>query len=194
MLGIFLKYYFHLIKKKNVSNTEREIERSIIYTILVLGVIKEELKYRLLLTKFNINFFFFSLSLFITDIIFLFFRDFKFSFFDNLAVIINYYLCLFLCAFILFLIVRRLFEKFFFKIEKIFKKYTLIILLGSVLSFSLWHVFFTDQTNTYSFLTVFLIHTINAVFYSYVRIKFGIIYSILFHLGYNLFIYYPLLL
>lgn len=195
IIGYFLNKYFPLKEYDETSIIYKEsvVNESIIIVLLVylFGAIKEELKYRLFLTKFNYDYLLFSFSLLISDIFFLNIDTIHISLIDSVFNNLWYYFLFYLVSFIFFFIFKKIFRKDFIgRLEFFFKKNIGLLIVISIITFALWHVFFTNQTNNYSVITIFGIQLINAVFFTFVRIKFGLIYSFSYHLGYNLFIYY----
>lgn len=182
-IGFFLNTVFRVNNAYN-SDNGAEVEILSIILLVFLGSIKEELKYRLFLTVFNINFLLFSLSILISDII-LIIGNFRLYYYQSPFKIISHYGFLFFVSILIFFTLKILTTKYYESLKQFFIKYFSFILIVQCAIFSFWHVIFTDQTESYALETVFFMHLTSAFFYSFVRIRYGIIYSILVHLLYN---------
>ena len=184
-LNYFLRKLVPLNQIKN--NDVVYINFSTIIFLFIFGSILEELKYRLLITKFNLTFIAISLSVYLADILFLFFRPQKFSLFDkNISYIVFYYILFGLLSLGLYLVLKPILNKNKIKIHVFFKDNFFKIMIIQILLFALWHMFFTHQTANSSYIIIFILQSFAAIYFTFVRINFGIFYSISVHFLINI--------
>lgn len=186
-LSILLKKIFP-VEKELIITIDNGQELNLISTTLffVFTAVMEEFKYRGLLTKFNYKWVFISLSVLITSIIFLV-LDVKVYYLSPESILPMLEYCGFfstitiLTYFVLFKTLFRYIEK----IKKIFDLNFNLIILFQIVLFAIWHVLFSGQVNEAHYMSIFIFHFVGALFFTYIRINYGILYSIIVHFSYN---------
>jgi membrane protease YdiL (CAAX protease family) len=181
-LNTYLKQFIPL--NDNVIEGKQEVFLSFrkILVLLIFASSLEEVKYRLFFTKFNLNYLTISLSIVLSDIIFLIFRPKSFSLFkEGFYTVFLYYGGIILLSLLIFKAFKPIIYSNKKKIETYYKRNFIRLLFLQIIFFALWHVFFTNQTNGSHFIIVFIIQFIAALYFTIVRINYGVTYSILVH-------------
>jgi len=150
----------------------------------ILAPIKEELKYRWLLGGFNYTTVVGSASIFIVDLLLtVFYINFlKESDLHNIL----YYILVIPISIFSFYLMKSLLKYNNSGLEYYYNKYYKYLILFSILSFAIWHTFTYSNYTYYPLITVFSIHLISALFFTFIRIRAGILQVILYHFIYNL--------
>lgn len=189
-LSAFLRDIFPVPLISKTSQTSVSIGFQKTCIILLIAVILEEVKYRLLFTKFNINFILISICFYLSDLVFLFFRSPEFSIYSQkVFIVILYYLGISILAFLLFFLLKGFFVQKINPIKRFFEQNFKLLIFIQILLFVLWHFFFTSQGDKSHFIVVLITQGLAATYYTFIRINYGVIYSILMHFLYNLIIF-----
>ncbi len=191
-LNVYLK---QLIPINPVIENTKEVFLSLkkVLVLLIFASFLEEIKYRFLFTKFNLNYLLISLAVILSDIIFLIFRTKTFSLFkQDFYTIFSYYGGIMLLTFLIFKISKPIIYSFKEKIESFYNDNFIKLIYLQLVAFPLWHIFFTNQTNGSHFIIVFVIQFLAALYFTIIRINYGIIYSVFFHFCSNLIAFLPL--
>jgi membrane protease YdiL (CAAX protease family) len=160
--------------------------------LLFLPPIKEEIKYRLFLTKFNINYVLISLSLIFSDFLVLdLMRHFYFGK-ESLEILgerIFMEFLVILFTTIIFFSWKNFFKKHEERIKSIWEKNLSIFVYSSITLFILYHILFINRQGTINIIWVIFFSGYQAVIFSFIRAKFSIIHSMVYHFLYNFPIY-----
>ncbi|WP_282088319.1 hypothetical protein [Aquimarina algiphila] len=169
-----------------VKENNKELNLISLTLFLVFGAIMEEFKYRGLLTKFNYKWVLISLSVFITTIIFVIFNIKVYYLYpESLLPMIGYFIFFIITGIIIYFTLFKLLFKHKEKIKNKFDSNFNLILLTQVGLFAIWHILFSGQGNEAHYINLFIFHSVGALFYSFIRINYGILYSIIVHFFYN---------
>lgn len=186
-LSILLKKLFPF-EKEIITPIDNDQELNLISTtlFLVFAAVMEEFKYRGLLTKFNCKWVLISLSVFFTSVFFTIF-DVKayYLYPDSILPMLGYCGSFSIAAILIYFILFKTLFKDIGNIEKIFNSNFNLIILVQIILFAMWHVLFSGQANEGHPVSLFIFHSMGALFYSFIRINYGILYSIIVHFMYN---------
>jgi len=184
-IKLFLDDIFY-IENFQANKIYEYIELKNIVIVVLFTSLLEELKYRLFLTKFNLNYIAISISIFISEILFLIFREKELSLLNkSVYFILSYYFILSLLSLLMFFLIKKYLVRNKNKVFYLFNKNFLLIIWLQIITFSLWHIFFTNQIIQSHYVVVFIINSIAAIYFTSVRINYGILYSILIHFSVN---------
>lgn len=154
------------------------------YISFFLSPVKEELKYRLFLGKRNSKYISASISIIIADII---------ASYIYLGHFLNeshtYYLYYFGLLAILSTVFNLAFNKAF-KGEILFLenwsyRNNILTITLSVTFFAFWHGITYSLLQDWNFVYIFIITSISAIFLTIIRIKFGVVTAMFYHILYN---------
>ncbi len=186
-LSFFLKYIFPFEDKSIIiPENDKELNLTSLTLFLVFGSIMEEFKYRGLLTKFNYKWVLTSFSVLITSVFFIIFNVKVYYLYPESLLPLFGYIGLF--SFVTIAIYLILFKWLFEYKEQmriIFDNNFNLIIWIQVFLFAFWHIFFSGQGNEAHYMNLLIFHSIGALFYSFIRINYGILYSIIVHFFYN---------
>jgi len=187
LLSILLNNLFPFEGKSLTSGDgTKELNLMSLTLFLVFTSIMEEFKYRGLLTKFNYKWILISISVFVATIVFLIF-DVKvyYLYAKSLWPIIVFFIKLSIVIISIYFILFKLLFKYGERIKKIFDSNFNVILLTQAFLFAMWHILFSGQGDEGHFVNLFIFHSVAALFYSFIRINYGILYSIIVHFLHN---------
>ncbi len=188
-ISVLLKNLFPFEGKAIISESDKELNLLSTTLFLIFAAIMEEFKYRGLLTKFNYKWVLISLSTLVTSIIFLIFNVkvyylYPESIFPMLGYIIVFS---FITSVIYFILFKTLFG-YQEHVRKIFDTNFNLVVWVQVFLFAMWHILFSGQANERHYISIFIMSSISALFLTYIRMNYGILYSIIVHFLHNFFI------
>ncbi|QKX05387.1 CPBP family intramembrane metalloprotease [Aquimarina sp. TRL1] len=195
-ISIILKKIFPFEVEEIVTRTDKDLNVFSTTFFLVFTAIMEEFKYRGLLTKFNYKLVIFSLALLGTNILFLILKI-KVHYLspDSIFPMLRYIIMFSITTIVMYFILFKTLFGYQRQIKKGFNNYFNLILWMQVILFTLWHIFFSGQANERHVVSIFIMTSISALFFTYIRINYGVLYSIIVHFFYNFLIsVFPIIL
>lgn len=195
IISFFLNTIFSLENGKTISEEDNGINIYSTILFLIFGAIMEEFKYRGMLTKFSYRWTLISFSIFITSISFLIcnVRAYYLSP-ESVLPLISYILSFVIISVLIFYVSFYSFRRFKENIHRIFDNNFYLIIWIQVLLFALWHILFSGQSNHKHWFTLLIVHSYSALFFTYIRVNYGILYSIILHFLHNIIRISPIIL
>ncbi len=185
-VSIMLKKIFPFEEKVVPSGVDKELNITSIILFLIFAAIMEELKYRGLLTKFSYRWVLISFSVLITSVVFLIFNvNVYYLYPESLLPLFGYIALFSLLSVIIYLALFKILFDHQEKIREIFDANFNLIIWIQVFLFAIWHILFSGQGNETHFMSLFIFHSLAALFFTFIRINYGILYSIVLHFLHN---------
>ncbi len=188
-VNLLVKIFYWLFDNNLMPRVSKEVLKEpctyvLFFLMIILSIVVEELKYRLILGSFKYRNVLISISFLLAEIVVLsFYNSFVAEYDCYLAL---YYLIVFCFTLIIYFGLKYMTVSKTKKINNVFNKYYNIIFFSSIILFSVWHVLLSYSSLKHHYSLVFLIFFINGFIFTIVRVKYGIYISMLYHLGYNM--------
>lgn len=185
-ISIVLKELFPFEGRNITSGNDKELNLLSTTLFFVFAAIMEEFKYRALLTKFNYKLVLISLSILMTNIIFLILNVKVYYLYPESILPMLVYIAIF--SFVVGIVYFVLFKgliKYEQRIRKVFNANFNLIVWMQIFLFAMWHILFSGQANERHYMSIFIMSSISALFFTYIRINYGILYSAILHFLHN---------
>lgn len=154
------------------------------FIALFFSPVKEELKYRWFIGKKNSKYILGSISIIIADMIC---SVVYLNHFHNESYIyyLVYFLLIAMLSGVFYMSLKKTSQKYVLKLENWSLRNNLLLVAFSIILFAVWHGITYNIMQDWNFVYTVTITLISALFFSLIRVKFGIVTAMIYHFSYN---------